>query len=362
MLAVLIAFGVFNRVTFPAFLLLPALRLRHVLIKYPFMLVTFIMCACLTAAACVYVDTLSYGRTSYVLAPLNNLRYNTDTANLALHGLHSRLNHLFVNIPTLMGPGFVLLVSAKYLRSITLESAVSGVAVLSLVPHQEARFLVPIVPLLCCSFDLACWSHKVQKYLLVAWLTFNIIMGLLIGVVHQGGVVPAQAYIGSQLAHLPQHAGAALAPSITVVWWKTYSPPVWILGRPIGSTTIVDPLPFGETDRERYSHVIKAAGIGPPTKKHRSGPTTQHMTIIDLMGAPDDLMLDALRAAAHTDADTYLVAPIAAVHESPGLASIESTALTEVWHTALHLSLESMSPISYGKLDFGLSIWKISSF
>lgn len=40
------------------------------------------------------------------------------------------------------------------------------------------------------------------------------------GVYHQGGVVPAQIWIGQQ-----QGLGVR-----DVFWWKTYSPPVWLLG------------------------------------------------------------------------------------------------------------------------------------
>lgn len=42
-------------------------------------------------------------------------------------------------------------------------------------------------------------------------------MGVLMGSYHQGGVVPAQLYLGQQ------HNVT------TAVYWKTYSPPVWLL-------------------------------------------------------------------------------------------------------------------------------------
>lgn len=353
LLGVLVAIGVFNRVTFPAFLVLPALRLRHVLPKYPLMVVTFVVCCALTASGCIWIDTMTYGSDSYVLAPLNNLAYNTDVANLALHGLHSRLHHILVNLPTLMGPGLVLLLSTRYVRTISFEAAVSGIAILSLVPHQEARFLVPVVPLLCCAFDPTRWGSKHQKALITGWLAFNVFMGALMGVIHQGGVIPAQAFIGSNGADL-------FSPGLpaTVAWWKTYSPPIWILGRPDGTVTFVEPAPTGDNDYERYADVISAAG-----SRQRTNSTTDlvppHMTVLDLMGAPDDIMMDVLRAATHNKGDTFLVAPRAAVHSSPGLVALDSDQMAQVWSTRLHVSLESMTFSSLAKLDFGLSVYKM---
>ena len=45
--------------------------------------------------------------------------------------------------------------------------------------------------------------------------------GLLMGIYHQGGVVPAQLWLGQ---HQPDIANTQ------VFWWRTYSPPMWLLG------------------------------------------------------------------------------------------------------------------------------------
>ena len=42
------------------------------------------------------------------------------------------------------------------------------------------------------------------------------------GIYHQGGVVPAQLWLGEQQPHDSEIA--------QVFWWRTYSPPVWLLG------------------------------------------------------------------------------------------------------------------------------------
>ncbi len=51
------------------------------------------------------------------------------------------------------------------------------------------------------------------------WVAFNVVMGVLMGTYHQGGVVPVQFW----LAENAEVGGG------NVVWWRTYSPPVWLL-------------------------------------------------------------------------------------------------------------------------------------
>lgn len=60
--------------------------------------------ACITV-----VDTLFFRQTLYgfVLTPLNFLRYNLSSSNLAEHGVHPRSLHLVVNLPLVIGPGLV---------------------------------------------------------------------------------------------------------------------------------------------------------------------------------------------------------------------------------------------------------------
>lgn len=99
-------------------------------------------------------------------------------------------------------------------------SALSATMLLSLFPHQEPRFLLPTVPLL-----LSCIRMK-RSLLLTTWIIFNAAMGFLMGVYHQGGVIPTQLAIRDII---PTPA--------TVFWWKTYSPPLWLLGNDSQITT-----------------------------------------------------------------------------------------------------------------------------
>ena len=55
------------------------------------------------------VDTLFFRQNLYglVFTPLNFLKYNLSSSNLAEHGVHPRWLHLVVNLPLIVGPGLV---------------------------------------------------------------------------------------------------------------------------------------------------------------------------------------------------------------------------------------------------------------
>ncbi|KAI1102667.1 glycosyltransferase family 22 protein [Jackrogersella minutella] len=223
-LGILAVFGVFNRITFPAFLLIPGLRLIPHFINRPLSLLVMAASGLLTVLIAISLDTSFYTPHSIfwsdlyrrpVITPLNNLQYNLSPSNLAEHGLHPWYQHILVNLPLLVGPALTLLFTKPHL-SLRLSSAISGVFVLSIFQHQEARFLLPAIPLLLSSLQVP----KNTTYLKVwigAWVGFNLVLGLLMGVYHQGGIVPAQVFLSKQ-------------PDATqAIWWKTYMPPIWLL-------------------------------------------------------------------------------------------------------------------------------------
>jgi hypothetical protein len=90
--------------------------------------------ALITAFLAVSIDTEFYTSSPVtwshlfsrpVITPLNNLRYNLSTSNLAAHGLHPWYQHILANLPLLLGPGFLLLFLRPHL-SLRLYSAPRG--------------------------------------------------------------------------------------------------------------------------------------------------------------------------------------------------------------------------------------------
>jgi len=196
--------------------------------------IAFVASAAAFSALAIIFDTAFYkpSITSYleilrnpIITPLNSLLYNVVPENLANHGLHPFYQHFAVNLPLLLGPAFPLVV-ALHRRTTRFYAAISGVVVLSLVPHQEARFLLAAVPLLLSSVHLPRKHIRIWFY---AWAIFNAILGLLMGTYHQGGVVPMQIHIAHSTTDISQ-----------VFWWKTYSPPIWLLDGRIKDIKTVD--------------------------------------------------------------------------------------------------------------------------
>ncbi|KAI9040266.1 glycosylphosphatidylinositol-alpha 1,2 mannosyltransferase smp3 [Aspergillus affinis] len=237
--------GVFNRITFPAFLTIPGLQLLPHFWRKPASLVSFIGFGLLFFGTAVCVDTTFYRPSASfgdilrapIITPINNLLYNSDSSNLALHGLHPHYQHFLANLPQLLGPAYVMMVLSfwslptipSWLKDIRAVSALSATMLLSIFPHQEPRFLIPCVPLL-----LSCFRLRKSRLFLAAWVVFNVSLGFLMGVYHQGGIVPTQIAIPSIVsanAAMPNSGPSEpLRVSAAVYWWKTYSPPLWLLG------------------------------------------------------------------------------------------------------------------------------------
>lgn len=312
-LALVVVFGIFNRITFPAFIFIPGLRLVPHFIKKPFSLISLILSGLVTTFVAIYLDTRFYCHHSVdwsylihnpVITPLNNLTYNLSSANLATHGLHPYYQHVLFNLPQLIGPTALLLFIQPHL-SLRLYSAISGVFVLSIFQHQEARFLLPTIPLILSSVKLP----KSRLHLRIwagVWITFNLFFGLLMGVYHQGGVVPTQIFMSAQ------------PDATTAIWWKTYSPPIWLLN--------------GKNEVLKTHDIMGMRGL--------------HM--LKELGAVATCHLKSENATAHLaeKEGTYLVAPLSASFLDKYLQENDSgLKFQEVWRYSRHLNLDD--------LDFG---------
>ncbi|KAL2752693.1 glycosyltransferase family 22 protein [Sodiomyces alcalophilus JCM 7366] len=311
-LGVVAVFGIFNRITFPAFLLIPGIRLIPHFLHRPSSFAVMALAGLITVFVAVAVDTAFYAPEAVsltalfsrpVITPLNNLRYNISPENLAEHGLHPWYQHLLFNIPQLLGPAALLLVARPHL-SLRLYSAISGIFVLSIFQHQEARFLLPTVPLILSSVQLP-RNRKIMQIWTVAWIVFNAALGILMGIYHQGGIVPGQVFMSNQ-------------PDATqAIWWKTYSPPIWLLN---GKNEV--------------------------------------LTTHDVMGLPGEQVLEQLTELATCDSPldrrrkeylkekqgTYLIAPASATWIDPYLPNkgLQGLRFREVWRYQQHFNLDDL--------------------
>ncbi|KAL1891141.1 alpha 1,2 mannosyltransferase [Ceratocystis pirilliformis] len=268
-----------------------------------------------------------------IITPLNNLRYNMNPENLAHHGLHPWYQHLFGNLPILIGPAVLLIFTRARMslrHSFRLYSALSGIIMLSFFKHQEARFLLPVVPLILSSIQLP-ENKKIWRYWVASWVIFNSIFGILMGTYHQGGIIPAQVFMSQQ-------------PDAThAVWWKTYMPPIWLLNGKNEVLTTEDVMSLPGT--ELLSRITEIATCDTPADR-RNNEYRKEKT------------------------GSYLVAPASATWIDPFLPNkgLDGLRFREVWRYSKHLNLDDLDFAEDGVWNTlrrvvgrrGLVIWRVT--
>ncbi|EEB08712.1 alpha-1,2-mannosyltransferase [Schizosaccharomyces japonicus yFS275] len=245
--------GVFTRITFPAFLLpsaLSALRTWRQCLR-PQHLLWFcsklIFICLLFTTAYLFIDSYVYGKPVFTV--WNNLMYNSQTGNLAQHGLHARWTHLLINVPLLCGPILAQPSLWNPMRSAWWYLMVP-IALLSVFPHQEARFLLPA----CVFFTAYAFSITHSKLLLVSSLIYHTFLSMFYGVLHQRGVVPTL----SKLADYYSSCSPLSEPgsAMSMYFWRVYTPPTWMLKRTGHENVEVDTQHFVGYSRERMEEIL----------------------------------------------------------------------------------------------------------
>ncbi|BGP17720.1 hypothetical protein JCM10213_005300 [Rhodosporidiobolus nylandii] len=313
-LGAILALGVFTRVTFVAFaaplVIAVAYRVAARLAwrnhSVPASLallrasspaaLTFILTSCLLAFVDTFYFSSSASLSSFILTPLNLLRYNLASANLAEHGLHPRYLHLAANWPMLFGPGLAVVWLAARARmdeekagakdrfrlNVYFASFLVPTLLLSIQPHQEPRFLVPLIIPLALLTPYASFfrsdtsrARKIRRVFCALWLVHSLVLTALFGYLHQGGLIRSLFALSDAL----QNPSSALgeAEKVNIVFWRTFMPPRHLL------------LPTSRGDAL------------PPA-----------VNITDLAGAPSPDMLatlSLLSAASPVTSSTLLVAP-----------------------------------------------------
>ncbi|KAI8877059.1 glycosyltransferase family 22 protein [Backusella circina FSU 941] len=294
-LGALFSLGVFTRITFPLYALPIGLGFLYQAWKKNGNIVGFVNAVMplaagmvLTAGFCAMLDSIYYDRLSVtvsgqpfndighaistlldptamtnirvqghmVLTPLNNLMYNLNADNLAKHGIHARYTHFAVNLPLLYGPLVInALLYIPHLYAIVKDDVhsdficvllgifITGLTGLSIMPHQEARFLCPLlVPLVL----IYTWKKpRLATSFWISWVLFNIATTYIFAVVHQGGIIPVLSLLQHQKSVI--HNCHALDTSdlscflggnesqqqynltTNIIFYKTYMPPRHLL-------------------------------------------------------------------------------------------------------------------------------------
>ncbi|PNF33376.1 hypothetical protein B7P43_G04178 [Cryptotermes secundus] len=203
------------------------------------------------------------GLDNFVVTPLNFLKYNMNTDNLSKHGLHPRYLHFLVNVPLLynvlglMSLGAVLSLVYRGVRrkwsdlprvqsiiGLMTSSFFIPILVLSIFPHQEARFLIPVtLPVIFLhsqrirhisnteqrchekgtAYNITFSRGSRRSMLLTLWYFINLVLTIFFGFLHQGGVYSLSTHLAAEMRLKPRLTALHLVTS------HTYSLPLFFL-------------------------------------------------------------------------------------------------------------------------------------
>ncbi|XP_077291612.1 phosphatidylinositol glycan anchor biosynthesis class Z [Arctopsyche grandis] len=246
-ISTIVVVGMFNRPTFIAFAfpsiflwLMRGLGSKYIGFKdFHTRLFVFVMCCLPSLFFMIIADSSFYGYltisdiesnavtiNNFVVTPVNFLRYNIFAENLAEHGLHPRWLHVLVNVPILFNIlgiiGLFTITKMSYrlcrglyrslpriqsINGLMTFSVITPVALLSLFPHQEPRFLTPIllpvVYLYAKHIQLipsdSEWNKRLKKFAFAVWCVCNVLLSLFFGFIHQGGVYSTANHIHNEV-------------------------------------------------------------------------------------------------------------------------------------------------------------------
>ena len=271
-ISLILVFGIFNRPTFPIFAAVPC-ALFMICDKtyhkstgawiYTCIFKIFKMSAWMSFSSGIIIicDSYYYGSLSSkdidhvfenvnylkniamkaTVAPLNFVKYNINSDNLAEHGLHPRYLHVLVNTPLLFGvlaifPSFTFckIVYNLFSKSPTEQNGTSRkshtqefllltyvipIAALSCFPHQEPRFLIPLLCPIALLYGHHLFDIHFKWYIALFWVIFNIFFcGLFYGALHQGGLIPSIYEVRDRILKEP-------SANYHVIFSHTYMPP-----------------------------------------------------------------------------------------------------------------------------------------
>lgn len=230
----------------------------------------------------ICIDSYYFSRLEkWHITPVNLIRYNSDINNLRIHGIHFKGLHFVVNMFLLFGPIYVIFIyfvfkeslnalrlNLKQLKSLQVAlktsllslthnsmivATILPVIILSLIPHQEPRFLVAVIVPLLCEIVLHL-RHQVKPLVIFLWILFNFLSVLWFGFLHQAGLVPVLAKLNEQIRKKPS------TDTFHLVFWKTYMPPEHLLGVQENDTS-VKIFDLGGTDTENLVKFIKSINV-----------------------------------------------------------------------------------------------------
>lgn len=253
LIAMTLVVGIFLRPTFVIFAAVPILlwlyKSGSISKAITVKIFPMIIPALLTSFSIIFIDTLYYRKIYFinfitnlkrfavkdllnlVITPINFVTYNFQTKNLANHGLHPYFLHWLVNVPlvfTILGiyATYDCLKTGINYKSSNLNALklalnliwIIPVCGLSIFPHQEPRFLIPLLlPIVLVN------GPRIYKsnILFTLWVLGNFGTGFFYGVLHQGGIAPCLFHLSKIVPETSNQ--------IELIFFRTYLPPRYLM-------------------------------------------------------------------------------------------------------------------------------------
>ncbi|KAM3965996.1 phosphatidylinositol glycan anchor biosynthesis class B [Aphomia sociella] len=176
---------------------------------------TYLPIALITGGALVGLDSYFYG--SLIITPWEFFRFNFLHDVASFYGQHPWYWYLTHGLPAVLGVNLVPVLASVYtilrrpkenkIGVLLLIATALYIAVYSVVPHKEFRFVLPLLPIfLYLAQDvIAPWSRKAKKWQLYlaasTILLGNAIPAAYFGTVHQAGTLQVMPLLREAIPH-----------------------------------------------------------------------------------------------------------------------------------------------------------------
>jgi phosphatidylinositol glycan class B len=190
------------------------LCIYHIILSYHKMAVVvrnYILIGLIVAAASTVLDTYFYEKITFT--PLRFFESNIMDGIGAFYGTHPLYWYITTGIPVVLGCHLVPFLLGAFRALTQNQRSVEMVLVfiitwtvgsLSLVPHKEFRFLLPLLPMFVYveSSWLSCWSCKASRSVLGAVTLGTVIVNIALlgyfGLIHQRGTLDVMKMLGER--------------------------------------------------------------------------------------------------------------------------------------------------------------------
>lgn len=296
------------------------------------------------------IDLVLKRNINLIITPYNFFAYNLNSDNLKTHGAHPFYLHAVVNCVLLFGFNHLILYLIffkffyqliKAIKQGTTEGPLGQRAkdtlvkfyslvinnrfcfllfsylvplmLFSLAPHQEPRFLLPLIIPVCLLTGHCIFGKNSYILFRIIWIIFNLVGFIFYGYGHQGGVVTSLNHVQKMFTHVSN-----LEMDQHVVYYQTYMPPRFLVMAPMSVNLIQNNRFVYEKNKKIFEDQLENGNFN---AKFKSGikVTPPERKIYDLMSSwtitdLENLVLEIKRNSTssskiHKNIAIFLVAP-----------------------------------------------------